>query len=728
MSAKNSRASKATSKLPAIPAAGAPPIQWALWGAEVGRLLGAFKVFPCVPNEKRPLHEGWQDEAAWDRKTVESMWRNNPDCNIGLAVQPGFVVIDGDLYKPGAEAELERFETAHGRLPDTLEFKSARGGMHLIYSTAKTFGNGKGSLPDFGDVRGHGGLIVGPGSTFEGKRYRVTNLTMPVALPAHIEGMLREARRSSRDRRTDYGDPTERDTERARWLVEVVERGQRIKEYDGAFVEGERDNLTFQLFAEAKGRMIHPHTMLEAVLESGIAGGLEDDVVERKMDSAYFDGNCDDSYGRKVDAYWDANYTFKPRVNGKPVDRAPADPVQWKAANSNRLPTFFPGDPQPTPNATSNDRPEGLYRGLDDFATRPKLDPLIEDVIGSGTLSIASGRSKSGKSFCEYPIAYAIASKSPISWLPDRKIMRSGTALILCAEDQDRIVRDAKAYCRRNGIDYRRDLDRNLFILDHGVRINTDAGWAELLHTIDWIEATTGQKLVYIIVDTLRKNMQGSVSEEADVDAIMSRMGELNRRGIAVTLIAHHGREHGETKGLTDWEDGAHQVRHYTGSVQTGATEVTFSKIKNAADGWYVNVTYASQEIEGSTTKVAVPGDGQTKGENSKASIACHILAVLRSHPGKEFDIADLAHRIVEGTRLSKVSEDTLRLSVLGRHKGKAGWARESAPTNAYFRKGKWSVPSPLPTLPDDPFIQEKVERLKGTYGRWVAETEGRPS
>jgi len=187
-----------TQALPAAPAAEASLAEWALWNAEIGRITGAWRVFPCVPGGKRPLHTGWQDEAASDPKNVATMWQNEPAANVGLAIQPGFVVIDGDLYKPGAEAALVAFEAEHGELPRTFEQNTPSGGIHLLYTTTKTLGNGKGSLPNFGDVRGAGGLIVGPGSIFNGKCYTVENLAQPAPLPTHIEAMLVE--RVTRDR------------------------------------------------------------------------------------------------------------------------------------------------------------------------------------------------------------------------------------------------------------------------------------------------------------------------------------------------------------------------------------------------------------------------------------------------------------------------------------------------------------------------------------------------
>lgn len=190
---------RAEKSLPPPPPNDAPLIDWANWCADIGHITGSWKVFPCVPGEKRPLHNGWKDEATCDPKTVKAMWRNDPDANIGLAIQPGFVAIDADIYKPDARDELDAFEKEHGLLPLTFTSRTARGGYHLIYSATKTLGNGTGTLPNFGDVRGHGGLIVGPGSKFKGSQYTVKNLSFPSALPEHIEDMLRVQNR--RDKR-----------------------------------------------------------------------------------------------------------------------------------------------------------------------------------------------------------------------------------------------------------------------------------------------------------------------------------------------------------------------------------------------------------------------------------------------------------------------------------------------------------------------------------------------
>ncbi len=90
---------------------------------------------------------------------------------------------------------------------------------------------------------------------------------------------------------------------------------------------------------------------------------------------------------------------------------------------------------------------------------------------------------------------------------------------------------------------------------------------------------------------------------------------------VAVTLIAHHGRGHDETKGLTEWEDDADQARIYHGTVRDGTTEIEFKKVKSSEDGWSIAVEYTTHELpDGTTTMVAVAGQRKERGETKSAS------------------------------------------------------------------------------------------------------------
>jgi hypothetical protein len=73
----------------------ASKLDWALAHAALG-----YKVFPLIPNGKRPAIKGWQEKATTDRATIIRWWTENPDYNIGIACGPsGIVVLDYDVKK-----------------------------------------------------------------------------------------------------------------------------------------------------------------------------------------------------------------------------------------------------------------------------------------------------------------------------------------------------------------------------------------------------------------------------------------------------------------------------------------------------------------------------------------------------------------------------------------------------------------------------------------------------
>lgn len=76
---------------------------YAEWCARLGKATGAFKIFPCVEGEKRPAIKGWQEKATWNLGEIHAMWAKRSEANIGLAIQPGFVVIDADRWSPGRD-------------------------------------------------------------------------------------------------------------------------------------------------------------------------------------------------------------------------------------------------------------------------------------------------------------------------------------------------------------------------------------------------------------------------------------------------------------------------------------------------------------------------------------------------------------------------------------------------------------------------------------------------
>ena len=406
--------------LPATPPDNAPLIDWALWCAEVGRISGAWKVFPCVPGEKRPLRKGWQTEASSDRKTVETMWLNDPQANIGMAIQPGFLAIDCDLYKPGAGAALDAFE-AHGELPRTFESNTPRGGIHLIYSTTKTFGNGTGSLPDFGDVRGYGGLIVGPGSIFNGKRYTVELATLPVPLPAHIEAMLCETKTRDRSKPDEPVQGVTVDDPRnvscfTDWCAGTSRRTVATPKGQVAepCIEGQGGNNRLA----ATGGMAHdfgltPDKALEIALEHfnpRCEPPWDDDQFEIHFLSGY--KSATGELGSRAPAC-DYSYLFKPVLAT----------LDGQIVNDNIRPDSLPASTYPEPKSAAE-----LAAG-----NFPRATYAWQDFILERHVNLLYGDGGTGKTLLALHIAVAIAAGLPLF---DHRTVQS-PALIVLAEDDD---------------------------------------------------------------------------------------------------------------------------------------------------------------------------------------------------------------------------------------------------------------------------------------------------
>lgn len=196
-----------------------------------------WRVFPLWPDSKTPaVPDTWERRATCDTDTIRRWWRSRP-FNIGLAVGPsGLLVIDLDTPKPatgpGAATSATSVPTQvnpvaapgdvadtsatsprrrHGRdvftalctghgqpIPrDTLIVATPSGGWHLYYHqpAGQPLRNTKGgtarALGDAIDTRGHGGYVVAPGSTINGRTYTVVRDRQPAPLPAWLTALLR---------------------------------------------------------------------------------------------------------------------------------------------------------------------------------------------------------------------------------------------------------------------------------------------------------------------------------------------------------------------------------------------------------------------------------------------------------------------------------------------------------------------------------------------------------
>ena len=160
------------------PAGGSDPIvQAALLYASRG-----WHVFPCHPNDKRPLiksavkGEGGYKLASADPAQIRAWWKSWPDAMIGVATGQGIgsVVLDIDPKdgKP-PEAMLREIRELIGcALPPAPMVRTPRGGLHLWFAIPpdRHVGNRAGIIPGV-DLRGEGtGYVILPPSVRRGPK------------------------------------------------------------------------------------------------------------------------------------------------------------------------------------------------------------------------------------------------------------------------------------------------------------------------------------------------------------------------------------------------------------------------------------------------------------------------------------------------------------------------------------------------------------------------------
>ncbi|WP_371170686.1 bifunctional DNA primase/polymerase [Aliiroseovarius sp. 2305UL8-7] len=150
----------------------------ALYYASLG-----WPVFPCIPNEKRPLTTNGFKAATTDPATINSWWEKSPNANIGLALDAaGLVAFDPDLYKP--DCEWETF-IRDRQLPETLTQSTASGGKHFIFSADEGV-KYPGQLCKHVDIKHAGYIILAP-SIFNDRPYAWENNRAPATAPQWFE-------------------------------------------------------------------------------------------------------------------------------------------------------------------------------------------------------------------------------------------------------------------------------------------------------------------------------------------------------------------------------------------------------------------------------------------------------------------------------------------------------------------------------------------------------------
>ena len=155
-----------------------------------------FPVFPVKPGTKggkgEHLTASWKAAATVDQGRILSYAARFPNCNWAMRCT-GHLVLDVDTADGKAgDAAFLALDLAHD-LPPTRTHRSARGGSHVLLSLPPGVEVSNRDTPLGGgiNVRGAGGYIMCPGSTFAGRPYSVADRSPIAPAPASLVDLLK---------------------------------------------------------------------------------------------------------------------------------------------------------------------------------------------------------------------------------------------------------------------------------------------------------------------------------------------------------------------------------------------------------------------------------------------------------------------------------------------------------------------------------------------------------
>lgn len=156
-----------------------------------------FRIFPLLPNSKKPVFNRWPQRATTNPDTIRVWWEQNPQYNIGIACGRAddatddvlyLVVVDYDMKEGQAGAETLAKHQTLGFL-ETYQVKTPNG-VHAYFWGRHRLRNSVSRIALHVDVRCWHGYVVGPGSTVDGKIY--THIEDSPALPASLPQPLND--------------------------------------------------------------------------------------------------------------------------------------------------------------------------------------------------------------------------------------------------------------------------------------------------------------------------------------------------------------------------------------------------------------------------------------------------------------------------------------------------------------------------------------------------------
>jgi hypothetical protein len=176
----------------------------ALQNAAVMHAARGRHIFPCLPGDKRPAVDRWEQRACGDPERVRRYWPSGRH-NIGVACGPsGLVVIDLDTHgqlpedwrlpgiADGKDVFAQICEWAGQPWPATHTVATPSGGWHLYFRAPEDteIRNSASLIGPMVDVRGRGGYVIGQCSIVGTRAYEALDTEDPAPLPPWIIRLL----------------------------------------------------------------------------------------------------------------------------------------------------------------------------------------------------------------------------------------------------------------------------------------------------------------------------------------------------------------------------------------------------------------------------------------------------------------------------------------------------------------------------------------------------------
>lgn len=382
-----------------------------------------FRVFPISPGSKKPPKDfPWKERATTDAATIRGWWAEVPDYNIGIAAGHGLLVVDADTKdgKPGLDS-LDMLDMLG--LPAGLRVATPSGGVH-VYLAAGSHRNRVGSVPGHPgiDIRSDGGYVLGPGSTIDGKPYRILVDAHAIdASPSWFDDLLRADAPEHMPKSEQPLVELDRPENMARaidWLTNAAPEA----------VEGAGgDDATYRVAAKLRDLGLSEASVVELMLEhwneDKASPPWQPDELARKVENAF----------RYASGGWGAA-------------TAAGEFGAIDIGDVGVAPTIEVGIPATKSDGILPLRTAASFAPLE----KPERKFIVKDLIPDRNITILNGDGATGKSLLAMQLGVAMTSGTRWIGLP----VAPGPVLYFSAEDdEDETHIRLKEICAGEGID-----------------------------------------------------------------------------------------------------------------------------------------------------------------------------------------------------------------------------------------------------------------------------------